>query len=605
MKTEQDVITQRAKFAHDGWAAIHRSIAAGRRNLMGDVFTDDQKRWHGDHRKPALTYNVALAHFKQHAGATRQAKIQERVYPLGDGSVETAAALTRIVNSQANRGYLQHIHQFVADDTWVGGLGVSEIYFDTLVPDPFGTVRAVRGNPIQHMFDLSALSPDGGDIMDAMKTSWLDRRGLARMFPKIEVEDPAFLDAIASEGISNLAGDGTFDFKSILGTPGETEHHDFSIEDVSGIRQDGAAPVCEWLYRKIENRIYIYDFITQRRFDVSEMDDARVAEILRALQQSGGVAVVVRKPSLRLYLTVLAGTRIVVDERPFEPNVLPWTYSLGYRLGGTLLGEGVSLIDPSRGFSKTMSAMTEQISKASNKGLITIGTLDDEADEGTLQQLEEIAAGRGGHAHMPAGSDVKIVDYNTNTTGFQNYGSQMLEVMKIVASSPDNQRGIGEGSHQSGIHAQTMIAQAMIGGEYLRENLLLARKVFTRTLIKFIQHYDGAVPYRIFNILDDEGAPEDVMFNIELADRVVNDLGTGDYDVTVDFQTYTVTDRRARAAEVIAAAQNSGTPLPLRSILRLSEVPESDKLAKEIQDDQMQQQQQMLLAAIAGEKQTA
>lgn len=605
-KTYNDFIDRKAQFGYDGWDVIHRSIASGRRMVMGDVFSMDQKEWHRARRKPILTYNIALSHFKQYAGGIRQAKVQEKIYPLTGGDVETAAGLTRVLNSYAGRGFLQAVHSRVADDTWVGGLGVYECFHNRLVEDPFGQVMAVAGNPLQHMFDLSALEPGGGDIMDAMKVSYMDRRALARMFPEIELKDPGYLDHMVrqySHGGRTLS---TLDVNTIVQNPIANDHNDFDVENVTGIRSEYGIPVCEWYHREIEKRKYVYHFEGAKWYDVTRDKDSDISQIVQAIKKQGQHVAVIEKPFKQMHLSISLGEEVVEEDIVYEPNCLPYSYSFGYKLGGVLLGEGVSLIDPSRGFSKTMSAMTEQISKSANKGLITVGDIDNDMDEGTRQALDDIAAGRGGHANLPNhGSNVHVVDYNSSSPGMSQYAMQMLEVMKIVASSPDNQRGVSEGSHQSGLHAQTMIAQAMIGGEYLRENWLQARRCFATTMIKYIQHYDGNVPFRIFNILNDGGNPEEVIFNIQLADNVKGSLGGGTYDAVVDFQSYTVTDRRARAQELIGAAQNAGQPLPLEILLRISEMPGSEQILKEYQEARRREEQMRLLSVIAGEKQTA
>lgn len=597
----KDFDTQIEVFMSSGWEPIRKGIASSRTLFMGDVFTREQKQWHADHRKPALTYNMALAHFKQHAGAQRQAKIMEKVYALKDGTINVAAALTKILNSYSNRGHLQHVHNRIADDTWVGGLGVSETFYNTLTDDPFGEVMTIAGNPILHMFDLSALSTDGADIMDAMKESWLDRRALARALPDIERHDPRMLDLAVKEG-RGRAGRATNsrDPIALLKGIAETGHHEFRVEDVSGIDYHNTAHFVEWMRRKVEDRVKLHVVETGQTVDVTELSESDAGQLARGIAAQGLHPIIIEKPALQLYLSICLGREVILEDHRVMPNVLPWTYSFGYRLGNILMGEGVSLIDPSRGFSKVMSSFTEQIAKASNKGLITTGDLDEEADEGTIQSLQDIAQGLGGHANLRPGASVNVVDYHSNDASGVNYASHMLEVMKIIAASPDNSRGIGEGSHQSGVHAQQMIAQSMIGGEYLRDNYLLARKVLANTVIKFIQHYDGEVPYRIFNYIDDAtGQQEQVVFNQGLADQITDDLRMGDYDVTTEFQAYSVTDRQGRAKSVIDAIAASGQQVPVKMMFKLAELADADELVKMYDEAQAEQQQQALLAAIA------
>lgn len=599
--TQKDFDEQIEKFMADGWGPIRKGIASSRKLFMGDVFTSGQKDWHESRNKPALTYNMALAHFKQHAGAQRQAKIVEKVYALKDGTIPVAAALTKILNTYSNHGHLQHVHNRIADDTWVGGLGVSETYFNTLTEDPFGEVNTVSGNPLLHMFDLSALAPDGGDIMDAIKESWLDRRALARALPDIERLDPAMLNAAVREGRGGSSRrTNSRDPIALLKGVAETGHHEFTVEEITGIDYQNSAHFVEWYRRKVEDRVKLHVIETGMTVDVTELTASDAGQLARGLAGQGLSPIIIRKPMLQLYLSILLGRDVIVDDLQVKPNVLPWTYSFGYRLGHILLGEGVSLIDPSRGFSKVMSSFTEQIAKEANKGLITIGALDDEADVGTIEALKDIANGLGGHANLSAGSSMQVVDYHASNAGNVNYANQMLEVMKIIAASPDNSRGVGEGSHQSGVHAQQMIAQSMIGGEYLRDNLLLARKVLANTVIKFIQHYDGEIPYRIFNYIDDEtGEPDQVQFNQGMADQITNDLKMGSYDTTVDFQAYSVTDRQGRAKAVIDAIQASGQPVPVEMMIKLAELSDADALVQMYYKAQAAQQQQALLQAIA------
>jgi len=574
-----------------GWSEIHNSILRSRMIILGDILPQAVKAQLDKDDKPALAYNFPRVYLRNASGAQRQARVDERVYPLQDGSKEVAGALSRWLKWHSTRNHLQSSYATLYEDMWIGGFGVIE-NARVVIDDPFGTNQSVAGNPLQHMFDLSVLRPDGKDMADQMKESYLCAQDLQRILG-ITLEDAKKL--ARSNQIGDRGSVGThqsiFSASRIpLDDPLRFRHPSLG----HGITQSDRVPVLEWWFTRYEPRIFIYDVMQATPMDVSDRSEGEIAEIMKALEAQGTPAMVVQASTRRLYHAMSLENDILVQAEPFGPQTFPNVYGLGYKIGSMISGEVESLVDPTVAFSKAMSAITEVVAKTPNTGIIT--TSDQDIDVEQRTQLEMIANGRAGTANIPGMvQQPTLVQHNQYPAGLFNYAQMHENMMKELAGSPDNLRGIGSGSHQSGVHAMAMIQQGMQSSEVIRDNYMLARRLNAETNIKFLQYYEGPIPFRMLKVLRDDDTPEEIQMNQMLGDRILNDLSVGEYLVTVEQTAYTVTDRQQKAKATLEAFAAAGVPVPPQLILEMSDDPEAEKHFAMLQDWQRQQMEQELL----------
>jgi hypothetical protein len=186
--------------------------------------------------------------------------------------------------------------------------------------------------------------------------------------------------------------------------------------------------------------------------------------------------------------------------------------------------------------------------------------------------------------------------------GLFEYANQHEALTRVIAGSPPSTRGFGEGSHQSGVHAATMIQQGAQSNEIIKDNYLAMRRLTAETNIKFLQHYEGPLPFRTLRVLRDDDSPEEMQFNQIIGDQILNDLSVGKYLVTVDQTPYTVTDRHFKMEQTIAAFQAAQMPIPPDLIFQMQDDPDAEKHGEMVRKYQQEQLEAQVLELAKGRR---
>jgi hypothetical protein len=81
-----------------------------------------------------------------------------------------------------------------------------------------------------------------------------------------------------------------------------------------------------------------------------------------------------------------------------------------------------------------------------------------------------------------------------------------------------------------------------------------------------------------------------------IGDKILNDISVGEYLVTVEQSSYTVTDRQQKAKSVLETFAAAGMQIPPQLILELSDDPDAEKHMQTILDWQKQQMEAELVS---------
>lgn len=592
----QDVLIRRSELKQQGWSRLHAMFYEARRVVLGDIFSASLKRDLRSEDKPALTYNLAKMYMKAATGTQRQGRVDDKVYPLKDGTKEVAGKLTKWLKWYSSTNHLPAVYSDAYLSMWICGFAPIE-NSRVVYEDPLGENQSVLGNPMQHMFDLSRMRTDFDDLNDQMKESWLSKEDLIMVFgvdrkhaeeiirasDEFDMNDS---DQITAEAVADYFG-------------AEDEQKDFTSASIIGLQKKGRAHVIEWWYTVYEPRLHLYNTLTAGYTDVTEYPQSTVSDAMKQAEAAGMPMLLLRRTVKRIYrcAVVSATKEFLVAPAPYGPNVFPNTYGIGYQIGNLIMGEAFDIRDPMIAFSKAMSAATEMVAKTPNVGIITDS--EEELDEENLTEMERMLRGRPAHVNVRGMTKPPtIVKNNDFSPALQSYLAQMQEISRNIASSPLSMMGIGTGSHQSGAHAQTMVAQGMLGSEMLRDNFLLLRKLTAEVNIRMLQHYEGPIPFRTMRIIGEDMGPEDLQFNQQVGTQILNDLSIGKYAVKVDQTAYTVTDRHAKAQDMLNIFAASGMQMPPELVFHISDDPDAEKHLEMIRRHQQEQLELSLAEAV-------
>jgi hypothetical protein len=592
--TPRDVQDRYQAHKRSGWADIHDRIFQARMAVMGDILPDSVKAALSEDDKPALAYNLHKMYLKEASGQQISTRVDEKVYPTKTGTKDVAAKLTRILKHHSARNHLDIAFSKCFRDLWIGGFAVAE-NSRVVLDDPIGENQTVCGNPLQHMFDLSHLRPDGRDMADAMKEAYLTAQDLEILLgvPADLAESLVRTSARKDYGIKEYNRQRSL-FDTNRSRWDDGARH-LAPDLGRAANPEDRAAVIQWTFVRYEPRVFLYDMLTATSHDASRLSVSDIAQMKAQLEANGRPVFVLRQRVRQVYRCIATETEIIIPPYPLGHNRFTDTYGIGYQIGRMLSGEVMDLLDPVLGYSKAMSAITEIVYKTPNTGLITF--FDNDLDDEQRAGLKGVASGRSAHVDLPEATRAPvIIQQGQYPSAAFGYAEMHERITKALASSPDSLRGVGTGSHQSGVHAAQMIQQGQIGGQILRDNLLLQRRLCGETNIALWQYYEGPIPFRTYRVIDDERNEEDVQFNIMIGDKILDDLSIGQYDVVVSHSQFSVTDRHQVARTVIESFTAAQIPVPPQLVLELSDDPEAERHFNMVREWEQEQAERQLLA---------
>lgn len=171
------------------------------------------------------------------------------------------------------------------------------------------------------------------------------------------------------------------------------------------------------------------------------------------------------------------------------------------------------------------------------------------------------------------------------------------EDMKAVSSIRDNSQGGSETANENAKLVQTRIAQSEIGMEWLSNQGQYAYLAIAKNNIAFIQEY--MTEERQFQIIRDYDDPYWLAINMRAADRVLNDVTVGKFDIVISKKPYGIMarqrmfDETMKLANVITSLRGAQA-VPINEIIDNSAVPNRAawKQANEAVEGQMNAQMQ-------------
>lgn len=580
---DEELIKRKITQFENAYTLEKESIDRGQESVRfreGEQWTESAISKLAADDRACLTINHVAPMIEALSGIYRRNRTDLRAYPTENSDAAIADVLTyALKNILANTNAdTEEVEAF--EDAATTGRGLLEVY-----PDFDADIRGqlkIRHRP----WDMAVFGPhvrkDLEDCEYFFTWSWLSEDQLKNLYPDM------------AEEIADMYG--------------RFERHTLQIEDMS----DLANPLTSTLFadtktrelrllsceEKVYYRLKIY-IDPQTGWMIDELS------VPKALRQQMKTFQILTNRDRRLHRirrTVTAGDQILDDgfvQRPTSPNASGPNFSLfpiyAYKRGARFEGKVERTKDPQREINKRRSQIVDIVNTSINNGwILPKGTF------GTQQEKNKFIS-----SVSKAGFVIEVPD-PTNPPQKIEAGQVSPAIVQLELNSLQSFRetsnvnaevmGIGS-QYQSGQAMSHRIQQALMGNEYLFDNISQVKKRIGRELILWMQEiytperltrifFDQAKVEKIY-MQSQEVDPSDVQTFMEIQSRLKQSDLT-QYDVTIGETGQSPTAQLANF-EMMVELAGKGVPLPPQLFIELAPIPNKQRISQLLQEANQQQ----------------
>lgn len=586
---EADVIasqTLRYQEAHD---AERLSVERGQESIdfrEGKQWPDETLRKLNSENRAALTINHVAPMIESLSGVARQQRTDIKVFPVEGGDQFVADILTQTIKQILTQNDFAHEEIEVFEDEISAGRGVMEVYPDY--------DENLEGNiKVRHIpWDMVSVAPHlRKDIQDAeymFKWKWVSKNQLTNLYPD------------SQEDISNLYT--RLDLAYMTG--GDTLSKDSVFKNTTFVNNQ--TKQIKLLECESKEYYVLKLFVDTETADVIA-EDSIPKDLAKQLSTLNSLRFVKRR-LFRLRRTVSAGDKVLEDDYLDSPtlnnsngNAFSTIIVYAYKRGLYFEGKIQRVKDPQRELNKRRSQTVDIVNTSINNGWFyeegTFNNLQDEdnfkqnsSTAGFTQKVEDIT-------RVPIKVEAGVVERGIVELE-QNSQRSFREVSNI------NMELLGQApSYQSGVALQQQQRQALVGNEYLFDNMNRGKKELGRRLIAWIQKIytperiarlvlNQAVVDKVFisgQPLDPQNQEQVQMFMQKAQMMLAND-DLVNYDIGIGESNSTPTTQLANLQMMQQLAQ-AGVPIPPTALLEMSPIPNKERIMQQIQQQQQAEQE--------------
>lgn len=179
----------------------------------------------------------------------------------------------------------------------------------------------------------------------------------------------------------------------------------------------------------------------------------------------------------------------------------------------------------------------------------------------------------------------------------------LFQLRELLNINPELLGSAAANNYQSGAAMSQRISQALVGNEYLFDNLKMAKQKLGRMLVRYIQFVYRNNPEGIVNILGTQAMRTQVKIAGQEVDpqnnemmqelmRLVTDADLAKYDIVVE-ETLESPSMRMQLFLTLSELARNGMPIPMGELINLSPIPRDikDNMIQQIEAQQQQQAQ--------------
>ena len=580
--TDEEVIATQTTRYQEAYEAERVSIEQGQECVAfreGDQWTNEIKNKLASANRACLTINHVAPMVETLSGVARQNRTDIKVFPVENGDQFTADVLTQAIKQILTKNEFDYEEIDVFEDEVTAGRGVFEVYpdFDENIE---GDIK------VKHVaWDMVTIAPhmrkDLSDAEYTFKWKWISEEQLKNLYPdrKTDIDDAFVRFDNAPEDVDTLTQDDIF--LNPLYTNSKTKQ----------------VKLLECESKEYYNLNVYVDAFTGSAIAENELPKplSKQLKTLRSLN-------VLKRRLYRMRKTVTAGQLVLEDEYIDTPdNSFSIIVVYAYKRGLYFEGKVERVKDAQRELNKRRSQTVDIINTTINNGWFYEDETFKNAREEENFKNNSSSAGfvikidnieRPPHKVEAGKVERGIVELEVNSQrSFREISNINTE---LLGQAP---------SYQSGIALQHQQRQALIGNEYLFDNLTRGKKELGRRLIGWIQEI--YTPERIARLVLNQATVEKVFIEkqqlqpqdqqqvqmfIQKVKQMLSNQDLTNYDVAIGENNSTPTTQLANL-QIMQQLAQSGVPIPPTALLELAPIPNKEAILKMLQEQQQREQQ--------------
>lgn len=262
------------------------------------------------------------------------------------------------------------------------------------------------------------------------------------------------------------------------------------------------------------------------------------------------------------------------------------------------------------GIVKNLIDLQDQINKLNSKFMWTLASNRLIMEEGATNEIEKIRE----EYQRPDGvvvlnsgglGKIRVDDKYRDLSYMSNHLNFLLATEQRISGVNDSMLGLGGTNERSGVMQSTRISQGASMQTSILENMFYARECISRVILKLVGKY--YTDYRVMQITEPNGERVNYQFNVkekiidpatgEVKQRILNKIENILYYDVILKRVAPFTNIKERQMQIFAEVLKTGT-LPAeiagKIMLGLSDLPNKQDLLMEMEGIMQKQQQQAL-----------
>ena len=570
-----------------------------------EQWTDEERMELEDQGRPPLALNIIFPKINVVTGIEQQTRSGYRAIPVGIEDEQIATLCTALLKFEDSNRRLQKIFSRAFKTAAICGRS----WIDCTVAREQG--EYVLSNKIKVESPFNVLKdPDGREVDMSdwnylARQKWLNLSQLRMIYPDVfkgkdDYEIMAMLNFSPPQDLPRQWVEYADDYPTNPNIANWTTYIDEDKKRAKVIELYKKTTVMKDFVLEVESGL-IYEA-------ESEKDAEKQIKNLEKIQSTHTDAGVIPKtyqkiklPSKKITVDVYSGNMIFRREEdlPFRYNDFPLVPITAYMedTGKKIETFGLvkNLIDPQDEKNKRHSQFTDILNRApKGGGFYQQSSIDPEQ----IQNLSKAGSWIGIRGNIKDKIQPATANYIPILSHYQWLEQLSMTDAKEISGINDSLVGVPTNSRESGIAAQTRIAQGMTSLQEIFDNLNTSKKmVLTRVLSNIQQFYDISKIMRCVGVYNSQNPNEAA----EASQELIQKFNNLKYDIVLDEGENSPTARIAFAQTAKELLQYGGAMPPeavmtlVKSVIDMANFPNKDQLLDQLNSqDQMQQLMQMM-----------
>lgn len=558
----------------------------------GDQWGEEDKRILESQMRAPAVFNEIMPAIDLIIGHHIQGRVDLVAKPVDRFTdPELASIISSCIKNveEMNDAHFERRNQFV--DGVLTGFGIRDIYPDT-EDDPEGVIRCKQASPWHYYLDPDFERYDYADGKRLFKETWLSLDEIKdtygdKVAGQLPSETELYDAELTVEYVQSTWDSNSNDYGN-LDDSNNSDADSWLLR--RGIdRKNKLFRVIEMYEREVKNVKAYYDIESKELINLDDMSDED-RELVKDLA--------IKRKEKKIYLTTVVGDAIIAQDKTYTQAAefyQLFNMYFPYFLNGKYWGVVENLFHPQDEVNKRHSTMIHILSTHDNSGIYyEEGAFPTEVE----QELDHTLSVTGMAHKLNENGLSKIRDKQVKDIPptyrwlFESQG----EMIKHIAGAPDAFQGIAQ-RQESGRAKEMQINRAAVRLTPILDNFHKTMKMEGKAYIHWIQTF--YTEERVIRVSGDEFGrqPQEVTINHPAFGVIFNDTSIGDYDITLEFEGKTQSERDRIKWLLVELSQTvpQFADIIAMHVLNYSDIPQKDAILEEFRNRQqmMIQQQQM------------